>query len=145
MTKKEKRVEKSKEQLLAELRMNEAFKKRMKFIKTQFFPALILASKNVDDAQMLLTGFNNIIMQTFLGLMKEKTVKDLNLEGKLATENDHFQESKDLLSLFADMSVFEAKEMVEGMKNEIALFQNEYWKSTSLADLPVKWLDEANP
>lgn len=136
------RVNKSREQILSDLKKNAEFKKKIKFVKELFFPALLRASKNVDDAQMTLTGFNSAVMQAFLAKMKEVKVKDLNLEPQLSLENDKLEESKEMLHLFDELSVFEAKDYIEGMKNEIALNQSEFWKTKTLSDLPMRWLDE---
>lgn len=142
MSKKEPRAQKSKEQLLAELRNNAQFQKKMKFTREVFYPALHEASTSVDDAVMLLSGFNTAIMQEFLGLMKVKTVKDLDLSSKLDVKAEKAPEMKKLLELFNDMSVFEAKDLIEGMRNEINLFQSEFWKERRLNDLPAKWIDQ---
>lgn len=139
---KEKRTPKTKEQLLGEMKTNADFQKKMVFIKEKFYPALCKASRNVEDATVLLEGFNATLMQSFLGLMKEKKLKDLNLATKLDAMSDTFAENRDLLELFDTMSVFEAKDYIEGMRNEIALFQREEWKSRPLSSLQVKWIDE---
>lgn len=137
-----KRAPKSKEQFLTEIKSNVEFQKRMAFTKDQFWPALCESSTNVEDAQILLEGFNTVIMQTFLGKMKEFTIKDLDLGVKLDAMNDKFLENQKLLALFNDVTVFDAKDYIEGMRNEIALFQRDEMKQRPLSSLKVTWLDE---
>ncbi len=137
-----KRAVKSKEEIVAEMKGNADFQRKMEFIKTKFWPALCKASTNIEDAQMLLEGFNTAIMQAFLGDMKKKSVKDLELGLKLDTQSDRYLENRDLLELFSDQTVFEAKEYVEGMKGEISLFLREEQKERPLSSLKVSWIDE---
>ena len=61
--------------MLRDLRANPAFVQKMKFVRDQFYPALVEASTSIDDASMLLSGFNSNMMEQFLGYMKEKKVK----------------------------------------------------------------------
>jgi len=137
-----KRANKSKEEILAGLKQNADFQKKMKFIKETFFPALCAASQSIDDAQILLTGFNNQVMQAFLGKMKEVYVKDLQLDAQLDKDNPKYAENQILVAHFQEMPVFEAKELIEGMKNEITLFLTEENKKRPLSELQTKWLDE---
>lgn len=136
------RHNKTKEELIADLKSNEKFQEKMKFTREVFYPALCAATTSIDDASILLSGFNTTIMQEFLGLMKEKTLKDLDLDKKLEPTNLKFQESKDLLALFNDMSVFDAKDYIEGMRNEIQLFLTDEAKNRPLSSLKTKWIDE---
>ncbi len=127
---------------MAELKNNADFQQKMGFIKLKFYPALCAATNNIEDALMLLNSFNTMIMQEFLGLMKEKNIKDLSLEGKLDITNDKAPELRALLDLFMDKSVFDAKEILEGMRNEINLFLQEERKERPLSALKTKWVDE---
>lgn len=133
---------KSKEELMADLKANTKFQEKMKFTKDVFYPALCEATTSIDDASILLSGFNTVIMQEFLAMMKDKTLKELNLGDKLDPFNNKMDECKKLLALFEDMSVFDAKDYIEGMRNEIQLFLTEEAKERSLSELKVKWLDE---
>ena len=136
------RVPKSKEQILAEMKNNATFKAKMAFIKERFWPALCKSSTSIEDATILLEGFNTAMMQEFLADMKNKSVKDLNLQLKLDAMSDKFLENQELLNLFQDLSVFDAKDYIEGMRNEISLFLREEQKERSLSSLKVKWIDE---
>ncbi len=134
--------QKTKEQIMAELKNNAEFQQKMAFVKQVFYPALCRASTSIEDAQMLLHGFNTNIMQEFLGLMKEKKISDLNLSVRLDTTNEKHPDFLALLDLFKDQSVFEAKEHIEGMTQEINLFLQEERKTKKLEDLKTKWVDE---
>lgn len=133
---------KSKEEILKDIKTNTDFQKRMTFVKEKFWPALVEASTSIEDAKMLLTGFNNIIMQSFLALMKEKQIKDLGLAAKLDAKSDKFLENQKLLELFIDMDVYTAKDYIEGMRNELDTFIMDELKVRPLSSLKVKWIDE---
>ena len=133
---------KTKEELLADLKANAEFISRMKFVKEQFYPALCEASTSVEDAIMLLHGFNSNMMESFLGFMKEKKVKDLKLEEKLAKGSDKYDDFVKLLNLFSEMSVFDAKAHIEGLKGEIEKFKTDEMQERPLSSLKTKWLDE---
>lgn len=137
-----KQIFRKKEEILADLKNNKVFIEKMKFAREVFYPALCNASTSIDDAQMLLAGWNTMIMQEFLGLMKEKKIGDLKLEDRLDKTNPKYAESVILLGLFKDVSVFDAKDQIEGMKNEISIFLTDENQTRKLEDLKVKWVDQ---
>lgn len=138
----EPRVNKSKQEILSGMKANADFQKKMTFVREKFWPALMESSASIDDASILLAGFNTTLMQEFLALMKEKTMKDLNLSVKLDPTDDKFLENQKLLELFNDMSVFDAKDLIEGMKNEIQLFITEELKTRPLSTLKPTWIED---
>lgn len=114
----------------------------MTFIKTKFYPALIEASEDIDGATQMLSILNTIMMEKFLGKMKEVSMKEINLFTNLSGDDPRHDQIEAMLHLFDDFSVFESKEYFEGVKGEIELFKTEYFKGKSLAELPTKWMDE---
>ncbi len=130
-------------QIKAEMAVkSEAFKARMDFIKFELWPALCEASESIEDAGILLTGFNNQIMESFLELMKERTIADLELETKLDTKSLKYAENMKLLNLFQDHTVFDAKMQLEGIKGEIETFKHDEMSERPLSSLKTKWIDE---
>ena len=142
MRKKQAPKVRSKEQILADLKANEKFQEKMTFIKTKVYPALCEATTSIDDATQNLSIINSIIMEKFLGFMKEKTMKDINIYTNLSEKDEKYEELKAFLSLFDDYTIFDTKDILEGLKNEITLFITEENKTRKLADLKTKWLDE---
>lgn len=132
----------TKAEALRDLRANPEFQKRMSFVREQFYPALIEASTSIDDASTLLSGFNNVMMEKFLGIMKEKKVSELGLYERLDQESPKIEEHKRLLDLFQDMNVFDAKSYIEGMKDELETFKLDEMKERPLSSLKTRWLDE---
>lgn len=133
---------KSKEQILKDIKGNADFQKRMTFVKEKFWPALLKASTSIEDAKILLEGFNTAIMQEFLSKMKVTKLSDLMLATKLDAKSDKFLENQELLALFEGLSVFDAKDYIEGMRNEIDTFVMDEMKARPLSSLKVKWIDQ---
>lgn len=136
---KEKQVYRKREEIIGDLKKNKVFQEKMKFAREVFYPALCQATKSIDDAQIFLGGFNTALMQEFLSLMKDKKMSDLSLESKLSGMSPEY---KPVVSIFNDMTVFDAKDHIEGMKTEIQLFLTEENKSRKLSELHTKWLDQ---
>lgn len=128
-----------KKQILDGMKRNVELQKRLKFIKEQFWPLLCETSDSIEDASTFLGGFNTALMQSFLGLMKEKKFSELEMDKKIAGD---YEKYKKILVLFNDMNVFEAKDLIEGMKSEIALFQQDEARTRKLDSLPTRWIDQ---
>jgi len=133
---------KSKAEILEEMKKNHEFRKKMKFTKEVFYPELVNVSDNIQDAIMLLSGLGGMILSEFLEGLKGKKFSELNLEEKLAKDNPKHEQFKKFLAIFNDLSAFEAKDLIEGMKQEIELFIKEENETRSLSSLKTKWVDE---
>lgn len=136
----EKRVLKSKEELIAELKNNKKFQEKLSFSRDKFFPMLVSASRNIQDAQQFLSSINTVIMQDFLERMKEIKMSDMNLKSKIDPADEKSEEIKALLSAFDEMNVFDAKDCIEGMRSEIQLFINEEMETRGLDTLKQNWI-----
>lgn len=136
-------IHKTPEELIRDTNRHNEFLAKMEFVKTKFWPALCLSTTSIEDATQNLTIINSVIMEKFLGRMKEVLIKDLSLETNLSASDPKFEQLREMLHLFDDMSVFEAKSYFEGMKGEIALFLSEEQKERTLDSLKAKWADEA--
>ncbi len=139
---KPKRKNLSKLELFEKIKKTADFKKKMDFTKNKFWPALVAATHNVDDAQTFIGSLSTMIMQKFLNLMKEKKFKDIGLGEIIDPANEKVTELKALLALFDDMNVFDARDLFEGMKNELNLFINDEMRTRPLSSLKTKWADE---
>ncbi len=133
---------KTKEQLIADLKNNEQFKVKMAFTREKFYPALVESSISIEDAMTNLSSINTVIMQTFLGFMKDKKFGELDMVSKMDSKAPKYEEIKVMLDLFSEMSVFEAKELIEGMRMEIGMWVQEDNRVRNLNSLPKRWIDE---
>jgi hypothetical protein len=140
--KNQKRQNKTKEELLKDLKGNKAFAEKMKFTREMFYPALCKATVSIEDATQQLYMINTMLMQKFLGKMKETKFSELGLTEILSEQDPNYEALKEMLELFADYNAFDAKDIMEGMRNEINLFIQEENKTRKLDDLKTKWIDE---
>lgn len=116
-------------------------KKARAFVKDKFYPELMATSLSIDDAKFLLGSFSNMIMQEFLALMREKKMSELNLVTKLDPESPQYEGYKKIVELFNDESIFNAKELIEGMKGEITMMIDNEMKERKLDTLKTNFLE----
>ncbi len=139
---KTKRKFKNKEEVIKDLQKSQEFVKKMDFVKNKFYPALLGSSYSIDDAQSFISSLSTMIMQEFLQTMKERRMGELNLVSKLDEKEEKHDELVNLVRIFDDMTLFDAKELIEGMKSEISLFINQELKDRPLSSLKATWIDE---
>lgn len=142
MPKKIKQIHLTTEQILEQTRKHAEWQEKMKFIKEEFYPALVRATTSIDDALSNLSIINTVILEKFLAKMKEVKMKDIDIYTNLSKSDPQYEGLKALLELFDDKSVFETKEYFEGMRNEIQLFLSDEQKERTLDSLKTKWLGE---
>lgn len=139
---KEKRRNKTKEELLQEMKNNQAFKEKISFVREVFYPALMKATENVEQAGEYLGVLNSLLMQQFLKKMQEVKFKDMSIPDLLGKDDSQYEAMKAMLTLLEDKTVFEAKDIMEGVKGEIDLFKRDYFKRMKLEELPTTWIDQ---
>lgn len=121
--------------------MTEAMRLR-KFVKEKLYPSLLETSTSIDDAKFLLGSFGNMIMQEFLAMMKEKKMSELKLVEKLDPASPQYAGYKKIVELFNDENVFDARELIDGMKNEIQFMVDNELKGRKLETLKTNFLNE---
>lgn len=136
---KPKRINKTKEQLIKELETQAKVKVYRAFVKDEFYPLLLEATTSIDDAKYLLGSFSNMLMEQFLGLMKEKKFVELELEKKLDSKAENYESYKKILDIFKDKNIFDARELIEGMKEEIDMMITNELKERKLETLKTQW------
>ncbi len=140
-TKMKKRTNPKREEIVYTLQQLEAAKKTRKFIKEQFFPVLCKSTESIHDADVFLQSFASMVMEKFLGMMKDKDFADLNLTDKLDKTSPQYNDICELVNLFNGMKVIEARDLIDGMKDEIKLFYRKDMVKRKLQDLKFNWLE----
>lgn len=133
---------KDREQLIAELKKNQDWAAKMKFTKEQFYPALLELDSSVDDIKMFLSSIDSILMERFLGKMKETKFSDMKLIDVLDKKESRYEGYVKIMELFNDMNTYDARDAIAGMKGELDTFVNDEMKNRKLSSLKTKWLDE---
>lgn len=133
---------KSKEELISDLQKSAKWVAKMKFTREKFYPAIIDIDSSIDDTKMFISSINNIMLEKFLGFMKEKKFSELKLQDVLDKKDPKYDKYIALLDLFNDHSVFDAKDCIEGMKGEFDVFLTDELKERNISTLKPKWLDQ---
>jgi hypothetical protein len=121
-------------------KMEEARKVRA-FVKEKFYPALLDNGENIDDTKFFLGSLSNLIMTEFLRNMNEKKFSDLHLEDKLDPQSPLYEKYKAVLDLFTDETIFNTKELIDGMRGEIQMLVDNEMKGRSLSTLNPNFLE----
>ncbi len=138
---KEPHTPKTKEQILMEMEAQQKAHTQRKFVREKFYPLLCDATTSINDADIFLQSFSNMVMESFMHLMKEKKFADLKITDKLDAKNDQYPLVSSLVNLFNEMTVNEAQGLIDGMKDELRLFYKLEMKERKLIELKTKWLE----
>jgi len=141
-TKKKIHIPKTKEQLIAEMKKSEKWQAKMKFIKEKFYPAILDIDSSISDTKMFISSVNQMMMEKFLGFMREKNFSELKLIEVLDKKDENYDKYVALLDLFNDQTVFDAKDMIEGISGEIGTFIEDEMKDRKISTLKTKFIDE---
>jgi hypothetical protein len=130
---------------MADAIINEAFKmeevKRTRaFVKDKLYPALLKNNESVDDTKFFLGSMSNLIMTEFLTWMREKKFSELHLEEKLDPASPLYENYKEIIELFKDETIFNTKELLDGMKGEIQMILDNEAKGRKLETLKTDFL-----
>ncbi len=133
---------KTEEQVLAEKEERVQEVKRMRsFVKNKLYPALLLATTSIDDAKFLLGSLSSMMMEQFLAQMKETKFIDLKLHLKLDKQTPNYKHFLNLLAMFSGETVYNSRELIEGMKNEIQMMIDTELKDRKLETLKTNFLE----
>lgn len=111
------------------------------FVREKFFPALCEATDSINDADVFLQSFSSMAMESFLNLMKEKKFGEFDLTSKLDKNSPKYEAIQKMVHLFDDMSMREAQDMIDGMKDEIRFFYKKEMQTRKLGDLKVNFYE----
>lgn len=135
-------IPKTKEQLIADMKKSESWLRKMKFVKEKFYPALLDIDSSISDTKMFVSSINQMMMEKFLGFMREKKFSELKMVDILDKKDANYDKYVVLLELFNDLSVFDAKDMIEGLSGEIGTFIEDEMKDRKISTLKTKWIDQ---
>ena len=138
---KQTRKNKSKEEILGDIKRKEEISRKRDIVVNRVYPALKEATVSVAEAQMLIQAINTSMMEQVLGWMKEKQFAQLipNLLERLCPDGVRRDEVLKLLTAVENDNVFVAKEILGGMENVLSQVINDDLKTRKLDDLPVDW------
>lgn len=138
---KQPRKNKSKDQILSDIKRKEEIARKRAIVVDQVYPALKGATVSVAEAQMLVQAISTSVMEQVLGWMKDKQFAQLipSLLERLCPDGVRRNEVMALLTTVENENVFVAKEILGGMENALNQIVNDDLKNRKLEDLPVDW------
>lgn len=145
--KKTKRVNKTKEQLEHEFKLQYEQTRQRKFVKEVLYPWLLANSKSIDDAKNIVYAATMALQSTFhIAVGKEQTrlstvkVSELHVEDNLKGDEE-YNRDRELMAMFNDEPVATAESLLKGMKLAIESFEREESTKRPLVELPAELLD----
>ncbi len=111
------------------------------FVKEKFYPALVNATKSVDEASMLLQAITALIMEEAMAVLKEKNMKEIRnrIIKKLDPDSERGLSMETLVTLFDKQTLFKARSYIEGMKAVLEQMKIEDMQSRGLETLKPNW------
>lgn len=111
------------------------------FIKDKFYPALVGATKSVDEAGHLLQAMTALVMEEAMETLRSKRMNEIRsrLIKKLCPDHEREIEITALVSLFDKQTLFDARSHFEGVKAVIEQMKIDEMSSRSLSTMKVDW------
>lgn len=116
-------------------------KRTRAFVKDKLYPALLKNNESIDDTKFFLGSMSNLIMTEFLTWMREKKFSELHLEEKLDPNSPMYENYKEIIDLFKDETIFNTKELIDGMKGEIQMITDKELKGRKLDTLKTEFYE----
>lgn len=139
MFKKQKRINKSREQLFEEAKQKEETTRLRKIVKEQIYPLLLEESKSIDDAKIFCSATAIAIKQAFNNRMKELKVEELKLNTMLA-ESQEKERYEKMFNIIKEETILSALKMVDELPNAIDSFIREEMCKRPLTELKAELL-----
>ncbi len=155
MSEKQKRINKSKEQILAEQKQHEAMEaqkketaRRRDIARDVFYPILLKHATSVRHAQRISRFFESAIVTLHNEEISKKTLGELQLREYFEKISPNFKDDPDgeasalreILAAFNDEKLPACLEVIGGMTQAIDTFINEEQSNRPLADLKTHFL-----
>lgn len=137
--KKEKRINKTKEQLLEEQKQREETLRLRKIVKEKIYPLLLEKSKSIDDAKIFSSTVSISIKQAFNNTMRKMLVEELKLKSMLS-ESEEKERYEKMFDILNTETIFNALKMIDEMPNAIDGFIREEMCKRPLSELKAEFL-----
>ncbi len=111
------------------------------FIREKFYPALVGATKSVDEAGHLLQAMTSLVMEEAMETLRSKKMNEVRerIIKKLCPDNERLVEIRNVVSLFDKQTLFDARSVFEGVKSMLEQMKIDEMSSRSLSTMKVDW------
>lgn len=141
----EKRINKTKEQIELEMRNTQNLKRKRSIIMDTFYPALIEATVSVEEAESLVQAMGASIMGEVLKEAQQKKFSEISPKLlDILAKDERREEIKKLLATLEGETLFDAREIIEGMTNAIKMMVREEMQGRKLDTLKADWTKYLN-
>lgn len=137
---------KSKEQIANEMKASQNIKRKRSIIMDNFYPALMEATVSVDEAKALVQAMGSTLMGEVMKTMRERKFSEIleDVHKILCADGERKEEVRKLLESVKDESLFDAREIIEGMTNAIEMMIREEMSGRKLDTLKADWTKYLN-
>lgn len=108
-----------------------------KFIKEEVYPFLLEHSENIEEAKQMCTVLKMTITQAAMNREKKLLVSELDVPQVDAK----YEKYNQFIKLFLDKTVFDSKQLMEGMSDVIDSFIREENTKRKLSEIKADLLD----
>lgn len=137
----EPRINKSKEQIVAEMKMNEEAKSRRIFVKKFLFPFLLENTESVDDAQIICEALSQTVRMAFNQKMVNTLFKELNIPDMMNKDAVNAKKMIGLVKLVENESIANALRILDEIPMAITDKIRAEGKNRKLVDLKLEFND----
>ncbi len=111
------------------------------FIREKFYPALIGATKSVDEAGHLLQAMTSLVMEEAMQTLRSKKMNEIRsrIIKKLCPDHEREIEITNLVSIFDKQTLFDARSHFEGVKAMIEQMKIDEMSNRGLSTMKVDW------
>lgn len=138
---KPKRVNKSSEQVAAEMRQIQEVKRQRALTKDVIFPLLVKGSTSISNAQQMIQVLSMSIRQAFNAQMKDLKVADLKVKEKIDPKVNQADYYCELLTVLEGERLTDVINLLEGIENEIARLIKKETSERKLETLKTDFID----
>lgn len=138
---KEKRVNKTEEQLIAETKAKETTNRLRLKARDEFYPHLLATAKNVEEGKTLSMAYYLAIEQAFMKLKRTMTVKELGLR-EMLNQSEEADKWNKFFDMFENETIENMSTVVQGIPDVIDGFIRMEMKDRPLDSLKTYFLDE---
>lgn len=131
---KQKRVQKSKQDIVNELATREHMERMIPFINEQYLPLLAEVTENLKETRLVTQALTASINRGFESKAKEMKVGELGLVEMLNDKFDGVDKYRKILDLLKDQSVIDAMKILQGTFAEVDKKMMEEWEAKSLKE-----------
>ena len=137
----EPRINKSKEQIEAEIKMNEEAKGRRIFVKDKLFPFLLDNTESIEDATVLCEALAQTIRMAFTQKMTKMEFKELGIKDMMNTTSDTAKKMTGIVELIENENIATALRILDEIPHAIADKIKAEGKNRKLVDLNLEFND----